>query len=97
MGGDMAVPKLAVKVAELEKQIAALTDEIANLKEKVAGGKEAEPDMPWWEKHWGIFDNDPDYEKAMELGRQYRESLRPKPRKKQAKKATARSKKAKKR
>lgn len=83
----MAAPKLALKVAELEKQLVVLRDEVARLKEQV--GSETESEMPWWEKHWGIFDNDPDYEKAMELGRQYRESLRPKPRKKQTGKATA--------
>ena len=80
----MAAPKLAVKVAELEKQLVVLTDEVARLKEKVVNGKEAEPETPWWEKHWGIFNDSPDYEKAMELGRQYRESLRPKTRKKRA-------------
>jgi hypothetical protein len=92
----MTAAKLAVKVAALEKQIVALTAEVTRLKEKVANGKKAEPEMPWWEKHWGIFDNDPDYEKAMELGRQYRESLRPKPRKQRARKASIKSAKAKK-
>lgn len=82
----MAAVKLAVKLAELEKQVLALTDELAQVKQQLINGKPSEPEMPWWEKHWGIFDNDPDYEKAMELGRQYRESLRPKPRKPKAKK-----------
>lgn len=91
----MAAPKLAVKVAELEKQIIALTDEVARLKEKVVNGKEAEPKMPWWEERWGIFDNDPDYEKAMGLGRQYRESLRPKPANGKARKNTVKQKSAK--
>lgn len=89
----MAAIKLAVKVEELEKQVVALTDEVARLKEKVASGNESESKLPWWEKRWGLFDNDPDYDKAMELGRKYRESLRPKPanRKKRAtKKTTAR-------
>ena len=92
----MAAAKLTERVAELEKEVVMLAGEIARLKEKVANGKEAEPKIPWWEKHWGIFDNDPDYEKAMELGRQYRESLRPKPRKKRAGKASTKSAKAKK-
>ena len=86
----MAAPKLAVKVAELEKQLVVLTDEVARLKEKVVNGKEAEPETPWWEKHWGIFNDSPDYEKAMELGRQYRESLRPKPANGKARKKTVR-------
>ena len=78
----MAAIKLAVKVAELEKQVLTLTHELAQVKKQVANGHTAEAEMPWWEKRWGLFDNDPDYDKAMELGRQYRESLRPKPSKK---------------
>jgi hypothetical protein len=89
----MAALKLAVKVAELEKQLVVLADEIARLKEKVANGKETEPEMPWWEKHWGIFNDSPDYEKAMALGRQYRESLRPKSRKKRVGKVMDKAKK----
>ena len=89
----MAALKLAVKVAELEKQLLVLTDEVARLKEKGANGKDTELETPWWEKHWGVFNDSPDYEKAMELGRQYRESLRPKPRMKQAGKAVAKAKK----
>lgn len=87
----MAAPKLALKVAELEKQLVVLTGEVARLKEQVGNENEPESETPWWEKHWGIFDNDPDYEKAMELGRQYRESLRPKPKKRQGIKAKAKS------
>jgi hypothetical protein len=32
---------------------------------------------PWWEEILGSFANDPVYDEAMQLGRQYRESLRP--------------------
>ena len=88
----MAGVKLAVKVAELEKQVLALSDELAEIKKKVTHGHTPEAEMPWWEKRWGLFDNDPDYEMAMKLGREYRESLRPKPvkkRKQGVKKAAA--------
>jgi hypothetical protein len=27
--------------------------------------------LPWWEQRCGVFDNSPDYDKAMELGRKY--------------------------
>ena len=37
---------------------------------------------PWWDKIAGTFANDSIYEEAMRLGREYRESFRPKPRKK---------------
>ena len=33
---------------------------------------------PWWEQIAGTFENDPIYEKAMQLGREYREALQPK-------------------
>lgn len=84
----MATSKLAL----LESRVTTLEAELAKLK------KEAELPvtlpLPWWEERWGLFDGDPDYEKAMELGRQYRESLRPKsyrrkPSKKSAKQKTA--------
>lgn len=32
---------------------------------------------PWWERIRGTFKDDPAYEEAMRLGREYRESLRP--------------------
>lgn len=38
----------------------------------------------------GTFANDPDFEKAIELGRKYRESLRPKPRAKKKSNVTKR-------
>ncbi|HZS03436.1 MAG TPA: hypothetical protein VFD58_01055 [Blastocatellia bacterium] len=63
-------------VSKLEMRVAALEAEMARLKQKVEG-----PELPWWEKIWGTFANDPDYDKAMELGRKYRESLRPKAKK----------------
>lgn len=67
----------ASKLALLESRVATLEAEMAQLKrEQITATPNA---LPWWEERWGLFDNDPDYEKAMELGRQYRESLRPKP------------------
>jgi hypothetical protein len=56
---------------ELEERLAYLESEVAKLKTK------AESDslpVPWWEK---IAEN-PAYDEAMELDREYRESLRPK-------------------
>jgi hypothetical protein len=63
---------------ELAARVTALEAEVARLKEKVG-----EVDQrPWWEKIVGTFEGDPLYEDAMRLGRKYRESLRPKPKKK---------------
>ena len=58
--------------ARLEQRVAALEEELRRLKAKVEGMAEAKP---WWERIAGTFQDDPVYEKAMRLGRQYRRSL----------------------
>jgi hypothetical protein len=42
--------------------------------------KPPEPEVSWVEKVAGKYANDPIFEEAMSLGREYRESTRPKPR-----------------
>ena len=64
-------------VPEIERRVAALEDEMARLKEKVDRAISSEGD--WLDEIYGAFDNDPIYEEAMRLGREYRETLRPKP------------------
>ena len=63
----------------LAERLTALEAEVAHLKEKVEGM--TQPKKPWTEQIAGTFANDPVYAEAMRLGREYRESLRPKPRK----------------
>jgi len=65
---------------KLADRVAALEFEVARLRKKVEG-QSAKDEEPWWKQIWGSFANDPVYEEAMRLGREYRESLRPKPRK----------------
>jgi hypothetical protein len=60
----------------LEERVAALEAEFALLKKERAN--EAQSKKPWWEEIRGTFKNDPAYEEAIRLGREYRESLRPK-------------------
>jgi hypothetical protein len=62
----------------LESRLAALEAEVARIRQLV----EPKETAPWWKAWAGAFLDDPYYEKAMNYGRQYRESLRPKPRKK---------------
>ena len=62
----------AMGPAQLEKRIAALEEELARLKSKV---ERFDALQPWWERIAGTFQDDPVYEKAMELGRQHRRSL----------------------
>ena len=71
---------------KLEKRLAAVEAELAELR-KQNGQKQTE-EKPWWEKIYGIFEGDPHFKEAVELGRKYRESFRPKPRKKKRKKPT---------
>lgn len=61
--------------SSMEKRLSALEGEVERLKAQL-------DKRPWWEQIAGTFANDPMFEEAMRLGREYRESLRPKPRKK---------------
>ncbi len=61
----------------LEDRVSALEADVARLKARVEGAK-ASGD-PWTDVVWGSFANDPAFEEAVRLGREYRESLRPKP------------------
>jgi hypothetical protein len=61
----------------LEERVTAIEAELARLKKQLAR-EELRTDVPWWKEIWGTFKDDPEYEEAMRLGREYRESLRPK-------------------
>jgi len=58
----------------LEKRVTALEKELARLKNRMKGAGASEP---WWQQIAGTFEQDPAYEKARKLGRQYRQSQRP--------------------
>jgi hypothetical protein len=62
----------------LKQRVEALEAEVARLKAKLEGRTRGT--MPWWEKIAGTFANDPIYEEAMRLGKEWRESFRPKSR-----------------
>jgi hypothetical protein len=59
----------------LERRVRALEGEVAKLKQRLTAAPHAQ--LPWWERVYGAFENDPAYDEAMRLGREYRESLRP--------------------
>ncbi|HEX4951353.1 MAG TPA: hypothetical protein VFZ34_32145 [Blastocatellia bacterium] len=77
----MAVSKYAL----LEERLAVVEARLDALQMPAA-----RPKRPLVEVVLGTFANDPDFEKAMELGRKYRESLRPKPRAKKKSNMTKR-------
>jgi len=82
---ELRVTALEAEVARVKEQLgkSALEVEVARLKERLE--ESAEPKPHWVDKVYGAFANDPDFLEAMRLGRQYRESLRPKPIKRPAK------------
>jgi hypothetical protein len=61
----------------LEERVVALEAEVAEIKKRLETEQPPAP-IPWWEKIAGTFANSEEYEEAMRLGREYRESLRPK-------------------
>ncbi|MFN4259178.1 MAG: hypothetical protein ACK4RK_07755 [Gemmataceae bacterium] len=60
----------------LEARVAALEAEMEQLKKNQPPAPSVSD--PWLETVWGAFANDPDFEEAMRLGREWRESFRPK-------------------
>lgn len=65
----------------LEERLAALEAEVAQIKQRLERQPEPEAEQhvaPWWQQRFGAFKDDPLYDEATRLGREYRESLRPK-------------------
>lgn len=61
----------------LEQRIEAMEQELAQLKQQLQTEKLPTP-LPWWEQIFGTFADSEAHEEATRLGREYRESLRPK-------------------
>ena len=57
---------------QLEERITYLEAEVAQLKNEVKSNSSAKP---WWEQLAGTFADNPAYDEAMRLGREYRDSL----------------------
>jgi hypothetical protein len=58
---------------QLEDRVTQLEAEVRQLKRQL--NADLSP-VPWWEKIVGTFANSAAYDEAMQLGRDYRESLR---------------------
>ena len=54
-----------------------LEERVTALEQKVAKFIPEEPKAAWWKKIVGVYKNDPEFAEAERLGREYRESLRP--------------------
>jgi len=59
----------------IEARLSALEKEMTQIK-RLLRSKPGSSE-PWWERIAGVFEDDPAFEQAMKLGREYRESLRP--------------------
>lgn len=59
--------ELESRIAELEKEIGVLKSRF----EKIEKEKE-----PWWKQRMGMFADDPAYDEAMRLGREWRQAQR---------------------
>ncbi len=55
-----------------------LEERVAALEQRVARFLPEESKAPWWKKIVGVYKDDPEFTEAERLGREYRESLRPK-------------------
>lgn len=62
--------------ASLEERVGALEQEVAKLRAQV--GSASSP-QPWWDRIFGTFADDPIFDEAMRLGREYREAQKPLP------------------
>ena len=70
-------------VSKIELRLAALEEKVAQLEQQATVTSETK--KHWIDDVYGAFADDPDFWEAMRLGHEYRESLRPKPRKRSAK------------
>ena len=61
--------------ATLEERVSQLERELKDVKCQLNHDQTAT--VPWWDKIFGSFANSTEYDEAMRLGREYRESLRP--------------------
>jgi hypothetical protein len=63
---------------QIKKRLKAIEDELARLKADINGGQPPPKRGGGWRAVVGTFAGDPLHAKAMKLGRQYRQSQRPK-------------------
>jgi hypothetical protein len=60
----------------LEERIKVLEAELKEIKQRLDRESSTSP-LPWWKKIVGVYRDDPEFEEAVRLGREYRDSLRP--------------------
>jgi hypothetical protein len=68
----MAETSLEKRLTAAEARMTALAAEVAQLKQERAAAPLS--GKPWWEEIRGTFKNDPAYDEAMRLGREWRKA-----------------------
>lgn len=53
----------------LENRVRLLEEQMADL---LGSRKRSDAEQPWWERHFGAFKGDPDFDSAMLRGAEYR-------------------------
>jgi hypothetical protein len=60
----------------VEQRLSSIEKELAEIKEAL-GKTPSDSAIPWWDHIYGSFADNKEYDEAMRLGREYRDSLRP--------------------
>jgi hypothetical protein len=60
-------------VLSIEERMTALEAEVARLKRQMMA-QSPQADIPWWERRFGAFQDDPLYDQAARLGAEYRKA-----------------------
>jgi hypothetical protein len=66
------VSKKSISPLQIEERLGKLEAEVAQLKR--ATHNSLDQTKPWWEEIIGVFADEPAFEEAMTLGREYRQS-----------------------
>jgi hypothetical protein len=65
---------LTMTTQQLEARLATLEQEMAQVKQMLTPAGQSPAIQPWWEKIAGSFADDPDFDEAERLGREWRKS-----------------------
>jgi hypothetical protein len=75
----MATERIEQQLAQLEKslseRIERVEEQVSKLSEQVSEASRSQ-ETAWWKTIVGVFQDDPEFDEAMRLGREYRESQR---------------------
>jgi hypothetical protein len=66
-GIDMSAEPIEQRLIELERKVRQIESTV---------GSQAEGELPWWRRIAGRFAGNSEFDEAMRLGREYRQSLR---------------------